>query len=159
MPPAFPRPDAEVRGSYEWLDRVAAHLHGERRDAYHAMHAVLGALRDRLPVDVAASLSSHMPLLVRGIFFDGYEPARTAPRLRTVDQFVADVRASLAARPHIDAGEAINAVLDTLTHHVDRAAFATIHAVLPPQLRAYLALPVRGARRPRSKEAALAVEA
>lgn len=148
MPPGFPRLDRQVQGSYEWLDRVAAHLQGERRDAYHALHAVLGALRDRLPVDVVMNLSSHLPLLVRGIFFDGFEPARRALRPRTVDQFLADVRAALAATPHIGAQAAINAVLDALTHHVDRGVLATIHHVLPQPLRAYLALPASGAPSP-----------
>jgi uncharacterized protein (DUF2267 family) len=158
MPPGIQRPDSTVQGSYEWLDRVAAHLHGERRDAYHAMHAVLGALRDRLPVDVAVGLSAHMPLLVRGIFFDGFDPARDALQPRTIDRFVADVRAALASTPHIDAQQAINAVLDTLTRHIDRSVFATLHHVLPHPLRAYLALPARGASPP-PRETALAVAA
>ncbi|MGZ9031526.1 MAG: DUF2267 domain-containing protein, partial [Burkholderiaceae bacterium] len=128
------------------------------RDAYHAMHAVLGALRDRLPPEVAVNLSSHMPLFVRGIFFDGFEPARTPLRSRAVEQFVADVLGSLTATPHIDAEQAINAVLDTLTHHIDRGVFATMHHVLPPQLRAYLALPSRGAPS-RTNETSLTAEA
>ena len=59
---------------------------------------------------------------------------------------------------HIDAQEAVNAVLDTLTHHVDRGAFAALHQALPQPLRAYLALPARGAPTP-TKEATLTAEA
>lgn len=93
-----------------------------------------GARRDRPPFEIAVNLSWHMPLLVRGIFLDDHKPTRSSPRPGTVEQFIADVRASLASTPHIDAQPAIHAVLDTLTHPVERGAFATIHHVLPPQL-------------------------
>lgn len=156
MPAGFPQFDRTMHSSYEWLDRVAARLDGERRDAYHALHAVLGALRDRLPVDVAVNLSAQMPLLVRGIFFDGYEPAHKPLRLRTADDFVAEVQKSLAAAPRIDARLAIDAVLDALTQHVDRGVFEKIDHMLPSELRAYLALPERGAAPPRKDTAVTA---
>lgn len=133
--------DRTVPSSYEWLDHVAARLGGERRDAYNAMHAVLGALRDRVPVDVAGTLAAQMPLLVRGIFLDGFEPARTPLRLRTTDDFVGEVRTSLAASPRIDAMQAVDAVLDALANNVDPAVFDKVRLKLPRDVRALLALP------------------
>lgn len=127
-----------VHNSYEWLDSVAAHIGGERRDAYHALHAVLGALRDRLPIDVAADLSAQMPLLVRGVFFDGHEAANAPVRTAGADDFVAAVRSALAPAPRIDAREAIDAVLEALTKNIDRRVVDEIGLLLPAQFRACL---------------------
>jgi uncharacterized protein (DUF2267 family) len=138
MSARFHRFERTVHTSYEWLDAVAAHIGGERRDAYHALHAVLGALRDRLPADVAADLSAQMPLLVRGVFFDGHEPANAPVRTAGADDFVAAVRCALAPAPGIDARDAIDAVLEALTTNIDRRVLDEIGPLLPAQFRARL---------------------
>lgn len=135
MPAGFPGTDRTVHTSYEWLDSVAARLGGERRDAYHALHAVLGALRDRLPVDLAVELSGQMPLLVRGIFFDGYEPAHKPLRSASAADFAGAVQRGLAAVPRIDAHQAIGAVFDVLADNVDADALAHVRPLLPAEVR------------------------
>jgi uncharacterized protein (DUF2267 family) len=42
-----------------------------RNMSYAALRPVLHALRDRLTVQEAADLAAQLPLLVKGIFFDG----------------------------------------------------------------------------------------
>jgi uncharacterized protein (DUF2267 family) len=42
-----------------------------------AMRAVLHALRDRLPPDEAVELSAQMPLIIKGVYFDGWDPSAT----------------------------------------------------------------------------------
>lgn len=138
MSARFHRFDRNVHTSYEWLDYVAARIDGERRDAYHAMHAVLGALRDRMPVDAAVALASQMPLLVRGVFYDGYEPMRRPHRARAPQDFVAAVTAALAPAPRIDPQQAIDAVLAVLETHLERSVFDGLASVLPADLRACL---------------------
>jgi uncharacterized protein (DUF2267 family) len=133
-----------VHNSYEWLDVVAARIDGERRDAYHALNAVLGALRDRLPADVAVNLSAQMPLLVRGAFFDGYEPAKAPIRTRDAGDFVTAVRNALAPASGIDPRDAIDAVLEALTTNIDPRVIDEIGDLLPPQFRARLQPTARG---------------
>ena len=80
--------------------------------AYHALRAVLHALRDRLPAAEAADLSAQLPTLVRGVFYEGYQPSREAEKAGQAE-FLTAVRAGLR-------GDAMNA----------EAACAAVGAVL-----------------------------
>ena len=68
----------QVEQAYNWPR--------ERRNrSYNALRAVLHAVRDRLTVEEAAQLSAQLPMLVRGIYFEGWDPTRVpgaAPALR-----------------------------------------------------------------------------
>ena len=46
-----------------------------RNMSYAALREVLHALRDRLTVQEAADLAAQLPLLVNGIFYDGWNPS------------------------------------------------------------------------------------
>lgn len=50
----------------------------DRQMAYHALRGVLFTLRDRLTVEEAAHFASQLPLLIRGIFYEGYRSADVA---------------------------------------------------------------------------------
>ena len=71
--------------TYEWLHQVA-----ERDDfddlnrAYHVLRAVLHALRDRVEPNVAAHVAAQLPSLVRGIFYEGWDPAKV--RIKELEQ-------------------------------------------------------------------------
>ena len=129
--------------SFDWLDRVAARFNGERNDAYRALRAVLTTLRDVLPVESAVALSTRIPLLIRGVFFDGYEPARPPIRLTGINAFVAEVERRLQARVSsrpadataIDAELAVDAVIAVVADHLDPATAGTIDKSLPPSVR------------------------
>jgi uncharacterized protein (DUF2267 family) len=58
------------------------------RQAYHALAASLQTLRDRLPVDEAAQLGPQLPLLVRGLFFEGWHPASTPVHIRRPEDLI-----------------------------------------------------------------------
>lgn len=54
-----------------------------RYHAYNALRAVLHALRDRLPPDVAVHLGAQLPMLVRGIYYEGWYMAGKPTKERT----------------------------------------------------------------------------
>ena len=59
----------EIEQAYGWPK--------ERRNySYDALRAVLHALRDRLTVDECADLAARLPLLVRGMYCEGWDPSR-----------------------------------------------------------------------------------
>ena len=74
--------DRTVAKTYEWLHQVA-----ERDDsddlyrAYHVLRAVTHVLRDRVEPNVAAHVAAQLPLLIRGIFYEGWDPAKTPMRM------------------------------------------------------------------------------
>ncbi|MGW2376518.1 MULTISPECIES: DUF2267 domain-containing protein [Kitasatospora] len=68
------RPDRETQ-----LIDVAKTTGGseDRHRAYRLLRAWPHALRDRLPIDVAAHLGAQSPTLVRGVYYEGWGPHPT----------------------------------------------------------------------------------
>ena len=67
--------DHTVQETNIWLKAVAEQLQLDRHDAYIALRAVLHALRDRLPPEVAVHLGAQLPMLVRGLYYEGWHMA------------------------------------------------------------------------------------
>ena len=63
--------------AHAWLPEVAeAFGTDDQRFAYRALRAWLHTLRDRLTADAAAHLAAGLPELLRGVFYDGWQPAK-----------------------------------------------------------------------------------
>jgi uncharacterized protein (DUF2267 family) len=73
--------DKTLQTTNIWLDEIMEELGPDRQLTWHILGAVLRALRDRLPADLAAHLSAQLPLLVRGTYYDRYRPADVPNRL------------------------------------------------------------------------------
>lgn len=63
--------DKTVQAANIWLDDLIAELGPDPQVALACLGAVLRPLRDRLPLDFAA----HLPLLVRGLYYDQWHLA------------------------------------------------------------------------------------
>jgi len=78
---------------------------------------VLHAPRDRLPVQETADLAAQLPVLIRGIYYEGWDPARV-PMKMSRDGFTARVRryaqATTLLRDHRDQ---LDALVDALLVH------------------------------------------
>ncbi len=127
--------DRNVEKTHIWLNDLADELGtGDSQHAYRVLRAFLHALRDHLSVDEAAQLSAQLPIFIRGVFFEGWEPSRTPGHARDLDSFLGTItrearlsgetEASLAAAAagrvmarHISPGAA-NGALHALPHHV-----------------------------------------
>ncbi len=81
--------DHAVHTANTWLSDLARELGAQnRRYAYRMLRAWLHTLRDRLPVNDAAKFSAQLPELLRGMYFEGWEPSRT-PVKYSRDEYVA----------------------------------------------------------------------
>ncbi len=80
--------DRSDRTAREWVDTVAEHLGtDDRAYAYRVLRAWLRTIRDRLTVDGAAHAAAQLPLLLRGLFYDGWTPSHV-PVKYDADQFL-----------------------------------------------------------------------
>jgi len=76
-----------------WVSDMMAELRTEDpHKALHALRAGLHAMRDLLTVDGAAHLSAQLPMLIRGMFFEGWDPSRDPLRVRHAADFLPLVR-------------------------------------------------------------------
>jgi uncharacterized protein (DUF2267 family) len=105
------------------------------RHAYHALSASLQALRDRVSVDEAAQLAAQLPVLVRGVFYEGWRPSATPMHLRRPEQLLALVEERLGdgGQP-IDPERALGSTFEVLRKHLSPGAIASLAHLLPRSL-------------------------
>ena len=75
--------DRTLQITNTWLDEVMETLGPDRKIAWHALGAVLRALRDQLTLGLTAHFGAQLPLLVRGLYYDQWRP-HTAPSRGTI---------------------------------------------------------------------------
>ncbi len=108
----------------------------DRHKAYMALRAVLHAIRDRLTVDEAAHLGSQLPMLVRGMYYEGWDPSITPLRIKKAEEFLAYIEMSFdRAQPGIDPEEALSAVLNVLSRKISEGEIKDIRSLLPADIQ------------------------
>lgn len=120
----------------EWLNELCDDLEwSDKGRAYLLLRTTLHTVRDFLTVEEAADLSAQLPLLIRGIYFDGWVPARTPVHPRAKADFVALVEKPFVNAPLEDSERAISAVLDLLRRHVSSGEFDQVANAMRKSLR------------------------
>ncbi len=102
--------------------------------ALAVLRVVLHELRNRLTLEEAVDLGAQLPLLVRGIYYEGWQPHRVPHKVRTRQKFVDEVATALL--PHVVPPErATRDVLALLAHHCDPGEIADVIGQLPAELK------------------------
>ncbi len=128
--------DETYQKSTAWLNAVAAALGiPDKRRAYQALRGTLHALRDRLAVDESAQLAAQLPMLVRGLYFEGWRPVHTALKERTEAEFLEHVRVDVPDMTLEEAAIAASAVFAVLAAHVSAGEIHDVREALPAEVR------------------------
>jgi uncharacterized protein (DUF2267 family) len=128
--------DHAVHEGNLWLRKVAERLHfDDDRHAYSALRASLHALRDRLTPENAVHLAAQLPMVIRGLFFEGWRMSRTPTDEATVEAFCAHIAAELPARFPIDARAVATGVFDVVWTELDVGEVAKVIDRMPPALK------------------------
>ncbi|MEU4828255.1 DUF2267 domain-containing protein [Actinomadura citrea] len=107
----------------------------DRRNwSYDALRAVLHALRDRLPVDECAHLSAQLPLLVRGVYYEGWDPSRVPVKMDKKD-FLQHVRRGFPYEVEGGTERLVSTVLDALRRYVAEGEWEDIKSSISQDLR------------------------
>lgn len=141
MPQEIEVLDTTIQKTYVWIRDVMEDAGwDDRHKAYLALRAVLHTLRDRLTVDEGANLSAQLPMLVRGLFYEGWRPSEVPKRIRTKDEFLANVEANFPRTGDTVEPETMTrAVLRVLAANVTRGEIEDVAGMLPQGVREYLA--------------------
>lgn len=127
--------DRTLQTTNIWLDEIMQVVGPDRKLAWKVLSVVLHKLRDRLPVATAAHLGAQLPLLVRGVYYDQFEPEKQPTDWRTFDEFVGHVAEWLSDARPVDPKDATRAVFATLSRHIDSGQVMKVMDVLPTSIR------------------------
>jgi uncharacterized protein (DUF2267 family) len=131
--------DKTVQESNLWLKDVMERLNTyDRHHAYSTLRAVLHALRDRIGPENAAHLGAQLPMLLRGLFYEGWDPTGKPTKERHDSAFLAHIARELPRAVELgEVEEGACAVLDVLSKHIDRGAAIKLAGILPQDLRRF----------------------
>ncbi|WP_119462045.1 DUF2267 domain-containing protein [Rhodospirillaceae bacterium SYSU D60014] len=127
--------DETVQTTNIWLKELGEELGPDHQRCYHALRAVLHTLRDRLTVDQAAHLGAQLPMLVRGIYYEGWHPAATPRTARSLDEFLQHVSEELRNIRPIGSDDAARAVFRVLNEHLTQGEIAKVRQAMPQEVR------------------------
>jgi uncharacterized protein (DUF2267 family) len=106
--------DRSMQLTHEWLHLVQEELKWpDEERIYDATKSVLRAIRDRLPFEEAHQLAAQFPMILTGVYFEGYDPSGKPLKIRTSEEFYGEVRKHFGDNP-LNAEEATKAVIKML---------------------------------------------
>ena len=103
--------------------------------AYSTLRAVLHTLRDRLTPHEAADLASNMPMMIRGLYFEGWHPENRPRRYRHREEFLERVENIYARNQGQELEDAIVAVFRVIERHVPEGEISKVKGQLPRDIR------------------------
>jgi uncharacterized protein (DUF2267 family) len=146
QPPRTDTIDYAFDNAQVWLRAIAGQLDcRDVRIAYHALRTVLHVLRDRLPLPEAVTLGAQLPLLIRGIYYEGWSPHATPPRARHIEEFLGLIERSMAAaNAKIEPQQVVDAVFNQLLAHLSPTDVERVVPAMPPGMRLLFNTTARG---------------
>lgn len=128
--------DRTVQKTNEWLHELMAFHDGfDREKAYLALRATLHALRDRLTAEEAAQLGAQLPMLIRGLYYEGWRPAGKPIKSRHKEEFLGELEKALEGYRLGRAEDVARGVFRVLNHRISAGEMEDVRQSLPREIR------------------------
>lgn len=115
----------------------------DETEAWSVFRAVLHQLRDRLTVEEAVQLAAQLPLVLRGTFYEGWQPRKVPDKsIRSQQDFFDAVTMRLLPK-RLPPEPMVKSVFAILAHHLDPGEISDVIGQLPPQLKGLWPLTAR----------------
>jgi uncharacterized protein (DUF2267 family) len=111
--------DAAIHKFSRWIAEIADGLETDDRErALSALRASLHILRDSLPLQATVALGAQLPLIVRGLYYENWQPEAVHVH-HTKDEILALLaeRLSWASLPELE--PAVRAAFSVIQRHID----------------------------------------
>jgi uncharacterized protein (DUF2267 family) len=128
-----------VQKTKEWLADLEREL-GTDEPAYswRALRGYLQVLRDRLTIDEAAELAAELPQLLRGVFYEGFDPGHQPERVRDREKFLERLAERARLEDPAQAARVAAAATRVLRRHIASGEVDDAMAQLPAEIREVL---------------------
>jgi uncharacterized protein (DUF2267 family) len=119
--------------THDWVKDVEYELGWEdmKHQSFQALRGTLVALRDRLTPEQAAHLGAQLPALLRGFYYEGWNPAHKPEKIGEGEFFrraVANLNIDNPAR------DVVRAVFKMLYHRASQGEIEDVKSILPQEL-------------------------
>jgi uncharacterized protein (DUF2267 family) len=129
--------DAAVERSTIWLQDLMQELNwDDRRQTFFALRSVLQCLRDHFDAENAARIGNQLPLLIRGAYYENWEPKGQPKVWKSSDDLLHSV-CQLAEKTEMatPSETIVQAVFRLLDKKATAGELEDLQNILPPDLR------------------------
>src|SRR5215210_5675021 len=112
--------DRTLETTHVWLNEICDELGPDKHVAWKVLAAHLGA---------------QLPLMVRGVYYDQFEPGRLPSERKSRDEFIREVHVALSDTRPVNPDHAIRCVFGVLARHVSEGQIRKICDALPHGMR------------------------
>lgn len=129
--------DASLQKTQLWINDLAGELgwYEKPHKTCLAMRTALHALRDRLPIEEAVDLGAQLPILIRGIYYEGWTLSGKPLKERHKSEFLDHVAAVFRDDDRVDPEKLVRSVFKVLARHVSRGEIEQVKHLLPKSLQ------------------------
>jgi uncharacterized protein (DUF2267 family) len=129
--------ESTVNKTNMWLHELSEEIGMEERDTYKSLRATLHLLRDRLTVEEATDLAAQLPLLLKGVYYDGYDPSRTPVKMDGTT-LISRVHSYFDNDPDVDPEYVVTGVLDFLNEKISKGQMEHVKSDVPNDIKELL---------------------
>ena len=128
--------DHTIQQTYTWIDEVAEALKPSNRHiGYQVLRGFLHTVRDRLPMDEAVHLGAQLPMLLRGLYYDGWDPEAIPGDIRDGQAFLSAFAWEARLPDAINMRASVQAAYEVLARHVTSGEVSEVLNALPGEVR------------------------
>jgi Uncharacterized conserved protein len=129
--------DFTIQRTNSWLKDLMQELNWtDRRKTYLALRSALHALRDHMPVNEAVFLGEQLPMLLRGLYFEHWNPGEQPETENTRADFLSTLSTYLARDGESTEGAEVlmRAVFRFLERKASDGEIEDVRTVIPRML-------------------------
>jgi uncharacterized protein (DUF2267 family) len=119
----------------QWVNELADDLDWNERRAHHLLRTVLHAVRDWLSLEEMTDFAAQLPVLLRGIYFEGWKPAETPVWERKKDDFIERIQHAFSDDLLNDPEAAVTAVFRLFDRHISHGEIVQVRNSMKKSLR------------------------
>lgn len=129
--------DHTVHLTHEWINELADRLDwSSKHDTLRLLRATLTVLRDHLGPEETAQFAAQLPLLLRGMFYEGWKPSHVPLRDRRLEHFVQAIEDRIGPTMEYRGEADISRVFDLLNTRISEGEIKDVRSGLAESLRA-----------------------
>jgi uncharacterized protein (DUF2267 family) len=129
--------DASLQKTQVWLNDLMVALGWESRPqkACLALRTALHALRDRLTAEEAVHLGAQLPILIRGVYYEGWKLTGKPVKERHKSEFLDHIAAVFRDDDTVDPEKVMRSVFKVLARHISKGEIDSVKNSLPRSLQ------------------------
>jgi uncharacterized protein (DUF2267 family) len=128
--------DSTVQQTNLWLkdimDRIVT---DDRHLAYQVLRATIHTIRDRIGPENAVHFGAQLPMLIRGLYYDGWRMVNEPTRTRHLEDFLDDVEYEMRRKLGQDREKIVKGVFQVIAARIDPGEIDKLINLFPENLR------------------------